>query len=283
VPPCSIGSAATASPVRRQYPADQIQRLRSIREALEAGHAPDQVVSAGDAELDRLANKGRADPEGDDTRRQAIKRLVASDVVGLRGLLERALAQRGLGDFVHDVVAPLNTEVGDAWMRGRLEIFQEHLYTETVQSLLRHALHGLPPTGLGRPVVLLATASGEGHGLGLLMAEAVLRLGGCRCHSLGMQTPPWDMVRAAVALDVDVLALSYTGAAEPGRVADELAELRRKLPGRLELWAGGGSAVLRRLTIDGLHVVADLGQASGAVAAWRKRHRPTPTAAGSRL
>lgn len=270
---------------RRQYPADQIQRLRSIREALEAGHAPDQVVSAGDAELARLTSKGRADPDGglNDTRRQTIERLVASDVVGLRGLLERALAQQGLGGFVHDVVAPLNTEVGDAWMQGRLEIFQEHLYTETVQSLLRHALHGLPTTGPGRPVVLLATASGEGHGLGLLMAEAVLRLGGCRCHSLGVQTPPWDMVRAAVALNVDVLAVSYSGAAEPGRVADELAELRRKLPGGLELWAGGGSAVLRRLTIDGLRVVPELGQASDAVAAWHKRHGPAPTGAGSSL
>ena len=115
------------------------------------------------------------------------------------------------------------------------------------------------------------------------MAEAVLRLGGCRCHSLGVQTPPWDMVRAAEALNVDVLALSYTGAAEPGRVAEELAELRRKLPGRLELWAGGGSAVLRRLTIDGLRVVPDLGDASDAVAAWRKRPGPASTGDGSSL
>jgi DNA-binding transcriptional MerR regulator/methylmalonyl-CoA mutase cobalamin-binding subunit len=266
---------------RRQYPADQIQRLRSIREALEAGHSPDQVVSAGDAELARLANMGSADPDGgpNDTRRRAIERLVASDVVGLRDLLEQALAQRGLGGFVQDVVAPLNIEVGDAWMQGRLEIFQEHLYTETVQGLLRHALHGLPATGPGRPVVLLATASGEGHGLGLLMAEAVLRLAGCHCISLGLQTPLWDLVRAAAALEVDVLALGYTGAAEPGRVAEELAELRRKLPGEVELWAGGSSAVLRQRTIDGLRVVPDLGQAARAAEAWRHRRGPAPAGA----
>lgn len=270
---------------RRQYPADQIRRLRSIREALEAGQAPDQVVLAGDAALARLVDKGRTDPDDGvtGTRREAMERLVVSDIVGLRGLLERALAQRGLGAFVRDVVAPLTVEVGDAWMQGRLEIFQEHLYTETVQSLLRHALHGLPTTGPGRPVVLLATASGEGHGLGLLMAEAVLRLGGCRCQSLGVQTPPWDMVRAALALNVDVLAVSYSGAADPGRVADELAELRRKLPGRLELWAGGGSAVLRRLTIDGLRVVPDLGHADDAVAAWHMRQTPAPAGTGSSL
>jgi MerR family transcriptional regulator, light-induced transcriptional regulator len=192
--------------------------------------------------------------------------------------MTQALRQWGLGRFVREFVAPLNVEVGDAWMQGRLEVFQEHLYTEAVQGLLRHALHGLPAAGSGRPVVLLATASGEAHGLGLLMAEAVLRLEGCHCHSLGVQTPLWDMVRAAAALQVDVVALSYTGAVEPGRVADELAELRRKLPGKVELWAGGSSSVLRRHTIEGLRVVPDLGQAALAVAAWRNRHRPAASA-----
>ncbi len=274
----------------RQYPADQIQRLRSIRQALEAGHAPDEVVSAGDDELARLASMGRADPVGGSgareqhgARGQAIERLGANDPVGLNSLMKQALGQWGLGRFVHEFVAPLNVEVGDAWMQGRLEVFQEHLYTEALQGLLRHALHDLPLAGPGRPVVLLATASGEGHGLGLLMAEVVLRLDGCRCHSLGVQTPLWDIVRAAAALQVDVVALSYTGAAEPGRVADELTELRRKLPAQVELWAGGSSAVLRRHTINGLRVVPDLGQAACAVAAWRDRPGPASAGAGSSL
>lgn len=284
--PCPTRDAAG----HRQYPADQIRRLRSIRQALEAGQSPGEVVPSGGNERWRLPDRERdgdaPGPPGADesrhTRSRALARLRANDVVGLHAMLTEVLRQWGLGRFVHELIAPLNVEVGDAWMQGRLEIFQEHLYTEAVQGLLRHALQQLPAAGPGRPVVLLATASGEGHGLGLLMAEAVLRLEGCRCHSLGVQTPIWDMVRAAVALDVDVLALSYTGAAEPGRVADELAQLRQKLPGKVDLWAGGSSAILRRQTIDGLWVVPDLGQAARAAAAWRDRHGPAPTGAGSK-
>jgi methanogenic corrinoid protein MtbC1 len=37
--------------------------------------------------------------------------------------------------------------------------------------------------------VLLTTLPGEPHGLGLLMAEAMLALEGCTCVSLGVQTP----------------------------------------------------------------------------------------------
>jgi len=91
-------------------------------------------------------------------------------------------------------------QVGQAWMQGRLEVFEEHLDTESVQVLLRNALHHLPSAGAGRPRVLLATVPGEPHGLGLLMAEALLALEGCHCTSLGVQTHVWDIVRAAAAM-----------------------------------------------------------------------------------
>ena len=39
----------------------------------------------------------------------------------------------GVARFVNEVVAPLNVAVGDAWLRGQLEIFEEHMYTEVVQ------------------------------------------------------------------------------------------------------------------------------------------------------
>jgi DNA-binding transcriptional MerR regulator/methylmalonyl-CoA mutase cobalamin-binding subunit len=281
--PCPTRDAAG----QRVYPADQIERLQSIRQALEAGQSPGEVVPAGDDEhlrpVGRVGVRGVvvAD-EAQHIRSQAIAALRANDVGGLQGLLRQALGRWGLGRFVQELISPLNVEVGDAWMQGRIEIFQEHLYTEAVQGLLRHALQELPVAEPGRPLVLLATASGEGHGLGLLMAEAVLSLAACRCHSLGVQTPIWDIARAAMALEVDVVALSYTGAAEPGRVADELSQLRQKLPGQIDMWVGGSSAILRRQTIKGLWVVPDLGQAARAAAAWRDRQGPASTVARSK-
>ena len=50
------------------------------------------------------------------------------------------------------------------------------------------------PRPAGGPRVLLTTLPGEPHGLGLLMVEALLTLDGCRCLSLGVQTPPGDIV-----------------------------------------------------------------------------------------
>jgi len=95
--------------------------------------------------------------------------------------LQQRLARDGLQRFVQDTVAPLASLIGLAWQDGRLQVFEEHRFTEATQRVLRQAIAAVPP---GRaPRVLLTSVPGESHALGLLMAEAVLALEGAR--SLG--------------------------------------------------------------------------------------------------
>jgi methanogenic corrinoid protein MtbC1 len=272
----------------RSYPFDQVARLRTIKRLLEAGHRPGRVVPMPADELERLAETVGAQRTAQEPQpsagsaeagaRQALMAAVsANDVEGFRREAARHLARIGVQRFVLDVVAPLNVEVGDAWMHGRLEVFQEHLYTESVHVLLRDALRHLPPDARNRPRVLLATVSGEPHGLGLLMAEAILALEGCRCVSVGTQTPVWDIARAAAALQAQIVALSFTGCISPNQVSDALAELRVKLPPAVELWAGGSAPVLQRRPLSGVRAVPRLEGVGAALAEWRRLH-PAPSA-----
>ena len=264
----------------RSYPFDQVERLRAIKRLLDAGHRPGRIVAMAPGDLDRLSNatglraaKAESAPESslvpDLVGFMAAIRL--HDVEVLRDMMARSLSRIGLGRFVLDVVAPLNAQVGEAWMQGRLEVFEEHAYTETVQVVLRNALHHLPPAGAGRPRVLLATVPGEPHGLGLLMAEAVLTLEGSRCTSLGVQTPVWDIIRAAAAFRSDIVALSYTGCTNPHQVTEGLTELRAKLPPQVDVWVGGSAPVLQRRAIDGVRALPSLSDVTVALAAWRDR------------
>jgi methanogenic corrinoid protein MtbC1 len=103
------------------------------------------------------------------------------------------------------------------------------------------------------------------------MAEAMLALEGCRCTSLGVQTPLWDIVRAAAALRSEIVALSYTGCTNPNRIIDGLTELRTKLPLDVALWVGGNAPVLQRRHIEGVRVLPTLDGMAAAVAAWHER------------
>ena len=73
------------------------------------------------------------------------------DLGALCSGLMRLLARCGVVRFVIEVVAPLSAAVGDAWIRGQMELFEEHACTELLQTVLRQRSprsHRAPePTG----------------------------------------------------------------------------------------------------------------------------------------
>ncbi len=270
----------------RSYPIDQVEKLRVVKRLLDGGHRPGHVVPMPLHELQALADAKNEPPaasaEREQTGVQAFLDIIRRhDVGALRRELGQALARLGAARFVLDVVAPLNVAVGDAWLRGRMEVFEEHLYTEAVQGVLRRAIAAMPDTApSGHPCILLATFPGEPHGLGLLMAETMLTLEGCSCVSLGVQTPVWDLARAARAQQADIVALGFTGCVNPNQVVLGLQELRALLHQDMTIWAGGTAPVLHRRRVDGVEPIRSMDLLPARLQQWRARHlatRGTPT------
>jgi len=260
----------------RAYPMAQVQRLRQLRRLLDLGHRPGRVVPLDEAALAALLAQAAAPPAragvatDDAALDQAVSLLRSHDADALRRHLSQAQLKTGLATFVTQVLAPLTTRVGEAWMAGTLRVFEEHLYTEVVQGLLRQAIQTLPAArGEDRPRVALTTLPGEPHGLGLLMVEAMLALEGCACQSLGVQTPPIDLVLASAAHRSDIVALSFSGYMTAQQVTDGLQQLRASLPAGVDLWAGGAALAQRKRAYPGVKVITELPDIAAAVAQWR--------------
>ena len=265
----------------RVYAMAQVEKLRVIKRLMDQGHRPGRIVARPVEELQHLSQAQTATPQplrqtwgqGAVDLRQYIELLKAHDNEGLRRQLSQALAREGLKYFVTELVAPLTVAVGDAWMRGDLEVFEEHAFTECVMGMMRQSISAINEhAGHHTPCVLLTTFPQEAHGLGLLMAESMLALEGSRCISLGTQTPLRDIAHAAVAHNVDVVALSFSMSMNANHVMDGLAELRQLMPASVELWAGGQSAALQRREQTHAVVLRDLVGVSNEVKRWRKQH-----------
>jgi methanogenic corrinoid protein MtbC1 len=266
----------------RSYPPDQVEKLRLIKNLMDHGHRPGKL--AGN-DIDVLRGMVAQPPSGDAgigpvhgapaDLLHYIALCKAHRIEELRSELTQSLLRLGIYRFVTDVVAPLTTLVGAHWATGNLAVFEEHLYTESVHVVMRNAIAAIPPpdsqTGTSRtPRIVLTTIPQEPHGLGLLMAEAILALEGARCLSLGVQTPVNEIAQAAKVHAADIVALSFSASARSASVLEALADLRTELPPAVEIWVGGRCGVLRRRRAAAVKRL-ELHDIPGALAAWRKQ------------
>ncbi len=262
----------------RLYPADQVQRLRLVKRLLDQGYRPGKVMQLESGELSELASKVTArapEPDGDDPDiKQCLALIRAHKMMELRQRLAQTLLQKGLRRFVIELVAPLSFLVGEAWSAGKLAVFEEHLFAETLQSVMRNAIFSanqqVSQTDAS-PRILLTTVPQERHGLGLLMAEALFALEGAHCVSLGVQTPLNDIVQAARVQEADIVALSFSSVMSPRAAVDNVSELQSRLGASVQVWAGGSCAALARRQL-GPQCVLDLNDIPGAVARWRSQN-----------
>ena len=255
----------------RQYSTAEVAKLRAIKRLMDVGMRPGKIIRASLDELNALAD-GRIAPRRElptpAVEREILALLASHDAAALQTTLANLLMRQGVQRFVLETLASLNHTVGDAWMRGELAVFEEHLYTEHVQIALRTVINAFPRQA-GAPRVLLTTFPGEQHGVGLLMVEALLVPEGAQCISLGVQTPIEDIRRAAVAYDVHIVALSFSAAFPVRQAGDGLAALRRQVAPKIAIWAGGEMTRRVRKALPGVTLIADLAATLGALKAWR--------------
>jgi len=269
----------------RAYSIEEVEKLRLLRRLMDAGHRPGKIIRQPIESLQILAGQSAtarrsvATAPADDELQRYIDLTRNHEIEALRGALSQAALRIGLDRFVMDVAAPLNHLVGEAWARGQLEVFEEHLYTESMQIVLRSALANIPRSNLA-PRVLLTTFPNEAHGLGLLMAEALLALDGCQCLSLGVQTPLAEIVRAAASQRADIVALSFSAVLNPNQVFDGLVELRDRLPAATDLWAGGRCPILQRRPPQGVRVLGELADIPPELVRWRGKRASMAQASG---
>ncbi|PKO55420.1 MAG: MerR family transcriptional regulator [Betaproteobacteria bacterium HGW-Betaproteobacteria-21] len=258
----------------RLYPQEQVDKLRLIRRLLDLGQRPSRIIGSTTVELSAIleAHRGKDLNPEQEAREQVLLQYVrlhrsAELVTGLH----QALMKQGLQRFVAETIAPLNEAVGEAWMRGEIDVPEEHLYTEQVQNILRSAI-GANAVASGHPRILLTTFPDEHHILGLLMAEATLVPEGASCLSLGTRTPLADIRGAAVSGKFDIVGLSFSIAYPARQAVDGLTELRAALPANIALWAGGAAVAGKQRRLPGIRVIGDLNDTVAALKEWRAAH-----------
>ena len=240
---------------QRLYSDADVERLRLLRLATQAGRSIRQVAQLGSSELVQLVRE-------DDAARQRAVRLeeravpasVKADVEralelartvdasALESLLRRTAAALGVPVFLDGLVAPLLRRMGEEWEAGRLAVAQEHLATAIVQRVLEGLIHFLVPPH-GAPNLLLATLPGDHQKMDALLAATAAAAEGWRVTYLGPDLPTGEIATAAVAAGARAVGVSIVRVAYRERVVTDLQAVRDRLPASVPLLLVGTGAL----------------------------------------
>ena len=255
----------------RLYSRSQVERLRLIKRLMNQGHRPGKIMACSADELHEMVTETPLTSDSSHDLGATLRLVRTHQISELRQHLAQILMKQGLQHFVIRTVAPLNQIVGDAWMRGELAVFEEHLYSEQIQATLRAAISNLYQPS-DAPRILLTSFPNEEHRLGLLMVEALLTMEGATCVALGNEIPIPEIVQAALAHRADVIALSFSGAFQTNVAVAGLKDLRSGLPQDVAIWAGGSGMDRVRKPIPGVTVMRSLEQVLDVLRDWRVAH-----------
>jgi len=227
----------------RLYARSDIDRLTLIARGIKVGYRVGESISLDEASLKRrlaASDPARRNIEESEIAHDLVDCIIADDPESLRIRLRRAAVMLGTKRFISEVATPLLDELGEAWEGGALEVQQEHLATEILQSQL-HLMFAAYEGSTG-PTIVLATLPREYHALGLQLVGLYLAACGGVPRILGVDTPTAQIAKAGKALNATAVGLSVSLAASSVATANHLEALMKVLDDSIPLWLGGKGA-----------------------------------------
>lgn len=221
----------------RFYIQDEIRLIARIRHLTNQGMSPSKAI---DAVLTGNEAEGKQ-KESSAFSEKVFEALSGNRPEALQQAMLEELRLNGLANMVLEHLPELNESVGEKWANGEISVYQEHLYSEVVQQVLRQVIFETD-NAPSPPFALLATPPGELHTLGLLMVQSLLAIRDKKFISLGSQVPISELSKAVEKLSPFALGLSFSSAYPKRTIAGFVGELRDAIQTSTEIWIGGMGA-----------------------------------------
>jgi MerR family transcriptional regulator, light-induced transcriptional regulator len=248
---------------RRRYTDDDVERLRLLNQATEAGRRISQVAELSTGELramvveDRTTEaaarqtvglRGRAG-SAEEILAEGLRAVESRDGARLSATLSRGVVLLTPPLFLEAVVAPLMRTIGELWHAGRLDPAHEHLASSVVRTVLETMTRSVQGDDTA-PLLVAGTPAGQLHEIGAMLAAASAAAAGWQVTYLSPNLPARDIAAVVEERGAKAVALSVTYPPDDAEVEEEFRELRARLPAGAAVIVGGSAAESYREVLE---------------------------------
>lgn len=245
---------------RRQYSAQDLDKLSLLADLTRSGHAISKIVALDCKDLQILKAQASEDSGQQQLLSQITAALLDYRIERCEQLLKRALLACEPIDYVKGILLPALASVGDLWHQKRINIAQEHMFSSCVKRIVLSMVNNLQNASKTAPAMLFATPSDEPHEFGILLSCLLAASLQYRCYYLGTDLPGQDIVDAIEHLQPAIIVIGLMKSPLEIATIKEFsviahAEAVKNIP----LWLGGhgGRKFKSEMTIEWLEDIDD--------------------------
>ena len=232
----------------RMYNDDHLRRLLNIVSISQTGLKISQVCALSEKEMNDFLNKEIEQTVSNDAHfeyytSQLLKYGLAYDESGFDQLINKCILDHGMITSYKQVIYPLLVRSGLMWRKDDICPSQEHFLSNLIRQKLYAAINDLPVVNEVKSSWLLFLPEAEGHDIGLLFANYILKQAGQKVIYLGSRVP-LDAVKDAMQNKQIKHMLLFMVRSQPLETAnDYLSELSTTYPENRIHLAGSGKLI----------------------------------------
>ncbi|QEN08716.1 MerR family transcriptional regulator [Oceanispirochaeta crateris] len=225
---------------QRLYSDEDVKRLSILAKGVKTGLRISTLVQMTNKEIEESIQK-KLDRYENNYIHLAHKALKNLELNQLNELFESASIEMGVIQAMDEVIFPFMNQLGEHWNKGELNIYQEHLASETVNSFLNNQLRSYQ-SSKQNPIALIATLPGQVHNLGAAASAVTAAIAGFHTLNLGYELPSEELIKITKKSHAAVLGISIVFPGNTSLVRKELEVLHKKTPDHCRLILGGCSS-----------------------------------------
>lgn len=274
---------------RRLYSDENVERLSMLHSCTRAGHRIGNVATLPNDTLRQLAQEAAGKsaqdmvatpPEALSAAAQtlpaevieAFKAVENMDVNALQHSLDKASLDLGYQGMLTKIIVPLMQNIGRLWCEGELTAAYEHFASSALRTYLLGQVQSYSASR-SSPAIITVTPAGQLHEFGAVITAAAAASAGWHVIHLGSSLPAAEIAGAAIRAEARLVAISLVHPPDDADLPAQLRMLRRLLPSRVGIVAGGRACESYRQTLTEIQaeVVTDIDQFYETLSANRRR------------